>query len=701
MAQVNSLQQVLQEVFILVQGSPADYEVLQEWEQVINTYGWQPLISLVEKILQFSARFEGYEKTIQKMANYGFGLSLSFDDAKSLADQIRSGEMSWTELVTICVMDTSSLGRVLDARAVATTQAFAALHDAGKGYLVSEDAPLYNAVVAGMQQIRFGQTNFDAQISAIEQEILNKTGIALNLRDYITWVPVDSGAGAGGNGNHDETGNDTGAGPVDVQLPDVLPALRKDALAIQWLDYEQPYFSAEWSKKVITVGFPQQAPAYWTGPFEMQKSGFLPIPEKLQDPIFEAMANALKPVDLQLARAANNNGDINVTATESSAGAAGWATYPSNYANDPHAGDITFDRNVIIDNSQRDHIPPTDSFFSLVTHEFGHALGLKHPFEEGGQPIFQRYDNKLFSVMSYNAPNSLFFDFKWGVGANGKITLDASLQSVYRTDFGILDLAALHTLYGHNPNDNPGDTAYQIAAPSVDTWAFKTISDYSGVDTLDFSQVDGGIRLNLNPGTLSDVSPRDAEGWEDKLVQQGLDYYAAQGVAVSESTVRAMVQQFMNVDAVNDLGQYKDDLWDGKGVLGIAQDTIIENVVATRFDDSVIDNAANNVIHLGTGNDTVFLFGAGNDTVFGESGTDVAVINRPLNAVSIYRDGNATIISSGDQYVRLYDVEYVTNENRSFAYAANSDVFADPNQITSNIIGALPSWYEFNICNYA
>jgi len=49
----------------------------------------------------------------------------------------------------------------------------------------------------------------------------------------------------------------------------------------------------------------------------------------------------------------------------------------------------------------------------------------------------------------------------------------------------------------------------------------------------------------------------------------------------------------------------------------------------------------------------------------------------------------------------LYDVEYVTDENRSFAYAANNDQFVNPSQITSDIIGALPIWYEFNINNYA
>src|SRR5437868_15105271 len=48
---------------------------------------------------------------------------------------------------------------------------------------------------------------------------------------------------------------------------------------------------------------------------------------------------------------------------------------------------------------------PGQRGYSIVLHETGHAMGLKHPFE-GTPTIDPAHDSGAYTVMSYNRPNS-------------------------------------------------------------------------------------------------------------------------------------------------------------------------------------------------------------------------------------------------------------------------------------------------------
>lgn len=156
------------------------------------------------------------------------------------------------------------------------------------------------------------------------------------------------------------------------------------------------------------------------------------------------------------------------------ADAAAWAYLPGN---NPVAGDVW------IGPATSDANPTPGSYDYLTfTHEIGHALGLKHPFESDSSnsntlPI--EYEDVRYTVMSYT--NAYSFE---------------------PTTPMLLDIAAIQYMYGANVRWQTGDNTYQWAA---NTPVFETIWDAGGIDTLDASNQTTAVTLNLNPGTFSSI----------------------------------------------------------------------------------------------------------------------------------------------------------------------------------------------------
>lgn len=196
--------------------------------------------------------------------------------------------------------------------------------------------------------------------------------------------------------------------------------------------------------------------------------------------------------------------------------------------------------------------PGTYEYLTLV-HEIGHAIGLNHPGNynagepastEAGNYLATSEDNTWVSIMSYNAVP----------------------QAQNRTFFGTYDMLALKYLYGSR-SYNAGDTEYAF----ID-WhgqVLQIINDTGGIDTLDFSTLSTGVKINLVPGSHSSV-----------------------GALADASTL-----------AVNNVS--------------IAFDALIENVVGTRFDDTLLGNAVSNL----------FSGGAGNNAINGGDGHDIAMFS--------------------------------------------------------------------------
>ena len=146
---------------------------------------------------------------------------------------------------------------------------------------------------------------------------------------------------------------------------------------------------------------------------------------------------------------------------------------------------------VMVDSTQLALSPNLDNgaeFMRVVTHEIGHALGLKHPFADAdatgksgpGPYLPQSEDNVLYTVMSYT-----------GIERNPG-------------QFSPLDVAALQYLYGPAGNYHGGDTRYTIGRD------YLMIGDGGGNDTIDGSAQTQDLTLSLEAGYWSHVGTKAA-----------------------------------------------------------------------------------------------------------------------------------------------------------------------------------------------
>ena len=192
------------------------------------------------------------------------------------------------------------------------------------------------------------------------------------------------------------------------------------------------------------------------------------------------------------------------------------------------------------------------SSYSMHTylHEVGHALGLGHG---GDYNLTGDYSSALYlndgwptSIMSYfnQSENSYFA----GQGFTYNLVLTPMAA----------DILAMSLLYGTSTTTRTGDTIYGFnsnAGRAVFDAALHpnvgyTIFDSGGTDTLDYSGTSHNQLINLNPETFSNV-----------------------------------------------LGH--------RGNVSIGRGVVIENAISGSGNDTIIGNAANNVLNGGGGEDTV------------------------------------------------------------------------------------------------
>lgn len=224
----------------------------------------------------------------------------------------------------------------------------------------------------------------------------------------------------------------------------------------------------------------------------------------------------------------------------------------------------------------------------LVLHELGHGLGLEHGHDAGALPI--AFQGHSWTVMSYRAhpdTDSLYY-----ADSHGPET------------FMSADIAALQYLYGANFNTASGDTVYTVDFDTgeflidgvgqgipVDRTTLRIVWDGNGFDTLDLSNAQSSVSINLEPGAFTSF---------------GAAFLAYQGESPFEEDLFA---------AGNIANPY---LYYGNPA------SLLEAAVGGQYHDSLIGNLADNVLSGRGGNDSLFGL-AGNDRLSGGIGNDLIV----------------------------------------------------------------------------
>ncbi|GIL39479.1 DUF4214 domain-containing protein [Roseiterribacter gracilis] len=281
----------------------------------------------------------------------------------------------------------------------------------------------------------------------------------------------------------------------------------------------------------------------------------------------------------------------------------GYAYYPNGSPTAPSGtgGDIWINRTEV------SPVGPGTFFDQLFLHEFGHALGLKHPFVgTTAEQLITSFDRVEYTLMTYQNYGDLSQNLvpRW-TGSN------VATSWLYRSDYGLLDVEALTYLYGSSSTANTSDNTYRFDTTAV----FQTIVDRGGHDTIDTSALNLPSVIDLTPGHLSSIGIRTQADWLNILAAQGMP-----------SSARTTINNF--------LSQHTTELFTGLGDVSINADTTIEDAIGGSAGDSILGNDANNKL---TG-------GGGNDAIDGGAGIDTAVYALAFSNYTVTRSGtNATV----------------------------------------------------------
>ena len=231
-----------------------------------------------------------------------------------------------------------------------------------------------------------------------------------------------------------------------------------------------------------------------------------------------------------------------------------------------------------------EHGSTIDSYtFKAYLHEIGHALGLGHPGDYNNdrdddyEPTYTvdakfLNDSWQASLMSY-----------WDQDENTYI----GASYAFPVTPMIVDIVAIHNLYGEPADINAGDTVYGLES-NVGGYLGQLFAALSSEER-DPDLYDGGpVTL-----TIYDTGGNDLLDLRFDTFDQRVDL-RPEGIS---------------------------DVLGLTGNLVIARDTVIESFSAGSGDDAVIGNAADNVLAGLSGNDTL-VGGNGDDWLYGGRGAD-------------------------------------------------------------------------------
>jgi Ca2+-binding RTX toxin-like protein len=321
---------------------------------------------------------------------------------------------------------------------------------------------------------------------------------------------------------------------------------------------------------------------------------------------------------------------------------------------------------VLLDNFYQSFFDLSDGREGLWTiiHEIGHALGLKHPFDDGGnnRPTFAtggiaQFDDQRYTVMSYTP-------------------LEAAFTGGYAASPMPLDILAIQQIYGANLAYRTGDDTYMASLDG----ALRTLWDAGGIDTIDVSAIVPGplaLVLDLRPGAVMELSDSTVLAIAyNTIIENAIGGLATDRLIGNDAANR--LDGGPGADSlaggggddtyvVDDSGDIVDETAPGSGgtdhviaslrwtlgvglenlTLALGASTGIGNSLVNR----IIGNSANNRLDGGTGDDTL-VGEAGNDTYLRDSAGDTITEADNAGLDTVYTSLDY-VLPAGVEHLRL------------------------------------------------
>ena len=301
--------------------------------------------------------------------------------------------------------------------------------------------------------------------------------------------------------------------------------------------------------------------------------------------------------------------------------------------------------------------PGSYNYITLV-HELGHAIGLAHPHDNGGNSQvfdgvntsidFGNYDANLqpLTIMTYNDIRSPYVP-------------NSAINYGFLKTFGPIDIVALQYMYG-KATTNSSNTTYKIPVNTTNSLGnfWETIFDSDGIDTIDGASISFDLTIDLNDATVADNT-------------------LLAGTALTSDT------KIINKQTVS------NNLYGG---FTIAQGVKIENAITGKGNDNVIGNELNNNITITEG---------GSDNIDGRSGFDTVIINNNSSNFNIEKINDVVKIryKSNSNVITLVNCEKIefTNETILISEIGINDYDLFKNVVEYGTIEIDHRWKTINL----